>query len=277
MKRILKFGINGNVLKTIALIAMVIDHIGFYFEPFLNVNLMFAFRYIGRIAMPIFTYLVVQGFFHTSNFKKYIARMGIWAGITQLSIYALMIVNLVWVKDYTAAGGCYKILNILFNYTIALLIMKLLHHDILIKKWDYNKNMFFKLMCIIIILIACIFLPIDYSVAVPILTILFYFIEKMKIKFLINTENIRKNMNKIIKFKEQTILHGIYILLLFIALVLVTAYLNLNICTLFAILPIALYNGERGKKSKILKKLFYFAFPIQHILLCSIGMLLTLT
>ena len=39
MVNIIKRGISSNMLKTIALIAMVIDHIGFYFEPFFNVDL----------------------------------------------------------------------------------------------------------------------------------------------------------------------------------------------------------------------------------------------
>ena len=68
MKNIIKFGINSNMLKTIAVIAMVIDHIGFYFSPYLNHTLYIVCRIIGRIAMPIFTYLIVQGFFHTKNF-----------------------------------------------------------------------------------------------------------------------------------------------------------------------------------------------------------------
>jgi len=277
MKNILRFGINGNVLKTIALIAMVIDHIGFYFEPFLNTNIMVICRCMGRIAMPIFTYLVVQGFFHTSNFKKYIFRIGLWSVITQISICILMVINLKYVAQYTAAKYCYSKLNILFIYVISLLMMKILHEDLFVKKWDINKNLSLKVISTVLIFIICIFLPIDYNIEVPLLTLLFYFIEKLRIRFLINTEYIRKNMSKIIKVNEQRIIHTVYIFLLFMSLFLVVIYLNVNIYTMVAILPMALYNGERGKKSKILKKFFYIFFPLQHIILYSIAMAVTLT
>lgn len=277
MKNILRFGINGNVLKTIALIAMVIDHIGFYFEPFLNVNFMLICRYIGRIAMPIFTYLVVQGFFHTKDFKKYVLRMGLWAVITQIVLFGLTAVNMNFVKQYAAATYISNHLNILFVYTIILLMLKLIHKDLLIKKWTYNKNLSVKIVLVITIIIACIFLPLDYGIEAPLLALLFYYIEKLKINVLINTENIRKNINKIIRINEYSIIQGAYVILLFLALVLVVVYANINIYTLFAVIPIALYNGERGNKSKILKNGFYLLFLIQHLLLYSTAMLIMLT
>ena len=75
MISILKLGINSNMLKTIAIIAMVIDHIAFYFSPVLPNGIYVLSRALGRIAMPIFVYILVQGFFHTKNYKKYILRM----------------------------------------------------------------------------------------------------------------------------------------------------------------------------------------------------------
>ena len=57
-------------LKVIALIAMLIDHIG-YFIP----NTPEWFRWIGRIAIPIFIFTLVIGFQYTSNRKKYLTRL----------------------------------------------------------------------------------------------------------------------------------------------------------------------------------------------------------
>ena len=94
MKKILKSGINSNMLKTIAIIAMVIDHIGFYFINTIPSGVYTICRCIGRIAMPIFVYLLVQGFFHTKSFKKYITRIGIFALITQALITICMFINI---------------------------------------------------------------------------------------------------------------------------------------------------------------------------------------
>lgn len=63
----------------IALVTMLIDHIGFIFYPD-----MIALRVIGRIAFPIYCFLLVQGFLHTSNLKKYMVRMGVFALLSEV-------------------------------------------------------------------------------------------------------------------------------------------------------------------------------------------------
>jgi TraX protein len=57
-------------LKIVALIAMLIDHIG-YFIP----DTPEWFRWIGRIAAPVFIYCIVIGYKNTSNRKKYFLRL----------------------------------------------------------------------------------------------------------------------------------------------------------------------------------------------------------
>lgn len=66
-------------LKVIALLTMTIDHIGFAFniEPL---------RYIGRLALPLFCFMIAEGALHTRSFKKYALRLGIMASIISLAI-----------------------------------------------------------------------------------------------------------------------------------------------------------------------------------------------
>ncbi|MBN2796074.1 MAG: hypothetical protein JXR88_11755 [Clostridia bacterium] len=65
-------------LKLLAVILMVIDHIGFFIFPDVV-----TFRIIGRLSYPIFAYLITVGFNYTKNPIKYFMRLFIFACIIQ--------------------------------------------------------------------------------------------------------------------------------------------------------------------------------------------------
>lgn len=66
-------------LKIIALISMLIDHIGVVFFPG-----EFIFRKIGRLAFPIFAYLIGEGMVHTKSVKEYQKRLLFFAVISEI-------------------------------------------------------------------------------------------------------------------------------------------------------------------------------------------------
>jgi len=103
-----KRGISGSTLKLVAVITMLIDHIGaavlirmIYAAGFwemqgqdsilswLPVNVSLAgiynnMREIGRIAFPIYCFLLVEGFQKTHDVKKYALRLGLFALISEI-------------------------------------------------------------------------------------------------------------------------------------------------------------------------------------------------
>lgn len=118
---------SGNNLKLIAIIAMLIDHIAhtivykLYLEAIAvnGVNMMgdsrpkeamkiyliyMIMRTIGRLTYPIFAFMLVEGFTHTSNLKKYMLRLLIFALISEIPydlaisgrIIALGSQNIIW-------------------------------------------------------------------------------------------------------------------------------------------------------------------------------------
>lgn len=77
------FSLNRTQLKTIALITMTLDHIGAALVP-RQLFLYSILRIVGRIAFPIFCFLLVEGFFYTRNRENYIKRLLIFALIAEI-------------------------------------------------------------------------------------------------------------------------------------------------------------------------------------------------
>ena len=275
MGRLFKISINSNVLKIIAIITMIIDHIGFYFINKIGENEYLLFRKIGRIAMPIFVYLLVQGFYHTKNFKKYILRVGIFAIVTQLLVTGIMVINKLYFPEYVAATRVYTKGNILFGFVLCLLMMKILNEDIIIKKWDYAKNMSLKIIAVVLIYIIGALVPIDYGVETIFLCTLFYFIERLKIELCENKIELKVDDNIKISHDNlnETKIYIIYFVLIFLSLIATEKVFNYYYTFLISAIFIALYNGNKGKCNNFVKYLYYIIFPLHHILLYLLAML----
>ena len=86
--------LSGSALKMIAVITMLIDHIGYallYRNPIplftvlgRTVTLYAVCRGIGRIAFPIFAFLLVEGFLHTRDRKRYAIGLGVFALLSEI-------------------------------------------------------------------------------------------------------------------------------------------------------------------------------------------------
>ena len=92
--------LNSTHLKIIAIVSMLIDHFakGFIYLGYLQshspikkgsfeyeiLQFYHVLRGIGRIAFPIFCFLLIEGFLHTKNRKKYLLRLFIFAFISEI-------------------------------------------------------------------------------------------------------------------------------------------------------------------------------------------------
>lgn len=74
----LKTNLDTNFIKLVAIISMLIDHIGAEFFPQYPV-----FRWCGRLAFPLFCYSMTVGLLYTHNIKKYLGRLALFAVISQ--------------------------------------------------------------------------------------------------------------------------------------------------------------------------------------------------
>lgn len=71
------FGLSGSALKVIAMISMVIDHVALYLMEHGTV-LYETMRCVGRIAFPVFAFLIAEGFIHTrSRYRYFFTLLGL--------------------------------------------------------------------------------------------------------------------------------------------------------------------------------------------------------
>ena len=85
---------SATTLKLIACITMLLDHVGFALihTPY---PVYAVLRIIGRMAFPIYCFLIAEGVYHTKSPKKYLLRLLVLAIITE-PIYDLMCFKNAW-------------------------------------------------------------------------------------------------------------------------------------------------------------------------------------
>lgn len=152
--RKLKTNLDTDFIKIIAVVSMTIDHIGGAFFPQYP-----AFRWIGRIAFPLFCYCLTVGMMYTGDIKKYLFRLGAFAVISQpfwilafnsddiignifnLNIFFTLIVSLFGAWGFKERKWCFFILALIllnvinFDYAMTGLILILIFYLCRNKPW----------------------------------------------------------------------------------------------------------------------------------------------
>ena len=100
--------LSGSALKVIALVSMVTDHCAYYLMEH-GTLLYEVMRCFGRIAFPVFAFLIAEGFRHTRNWMKYFLRLLGFAVVSEVPWYLL-----------NGADGTHNVL-----FTLALGVMAL--------------------------------------------------------------------------------------------------------------------------------------------------------
>lgn len=147
----LKSNLDTDFLKLVAIISMLIDHIGGAFYPQYPV-----FRWLGRLAFPIFCYCLTVGFLYTHDIKKYFGRLLLFAVISQ-PIYA-------WKVDPTAFWENLTNWNIFFTLILSLLFM-----------WGITRRRWYGICTAVLALLTLGIWNFDYSFTGVILMLIFYF------------------------------------------------------------------------------------------------------
>lgn len=234
-----RWGITSAGLHVIAMAFMLCDHAwGTILGKYIILN------DIGRIAYPIFAFMIVEGFYHTSNFKKYILRLLIFALISEIPFNYMT--NGTWIYPYHQ--------NVMWTFIIALLLMAWISH--VRKKGKLWQTILISAVAVLIGFLGGFATFVDYfGFGVLTVFVFFFFREKkwwcyvgqVVCLYYIFVEGLGGYCHIVTIFGHsfEVVQEGF---------------------ALFALIPIWLYNGRKGYHKKWFQY-FCYAFYPAHILI----------
>ena len=101
--------IDRSVLKWIAVLTMIIDHVGAILFPD-----QIWMRIIGRVAFPVYAYCLAEGFRHTGNYRRYLGRLALFALLSEIP-FDLAFYGVPYYFAHT---------NVFFTLTLGLIMLK---------------------------------------------------------------------------------------------------------------------------------------------------------
>ena len=224
--------LNGFHLKLIAICTMFIDHMGYALFP----GIMWL-RCIGRVAFPIFCFLIAEGCVHTHDRKKYALRLLMFALLSEIP-FNLMNSGMIW-DPYDQ--------NVLWTLLLGALVCWLMD-------WALKKRTVSAFVLTGAAMVAAYWLleigNTDYGGWGMLLVAMFYGVH-------------RAPSGAVVKMIAQAF--G----LAFFSLGVMGGYLSIELWSLVSLVPIWFYNGQRGFSNKAVQYGFYAFYPV-HILALSL-------
>lgn len=238
-----KRGIDSFTLHILAMLFMLCDHLWATLFPAQE-----WMTCVGRLAFPIFAFMIAEGCYYTSNVKKYMLRLFLFAIISEIPFNLIMGSSVFYPFHQ----------NVLWTFLLGVLSIQIIEKA----KKKQKKWISFFVVCLVL-LMDCLLgtiTMVDYNAAGILTVLLFYFFRK----------------KTWISFAAQLV--GLYYLNV---VMLGNLYYPVTILghhfeiaqqsfALLALIPIWLYHGEQGYHSKWFKYFCYAFYPVHLLILVVI-------
>jgi len=238
--------LNNNTLKILACISMLIDHIGIILFPKIKI-----LRIIGRLAFPIFAFMISEGAKHTKNKAKYFLTILVLGCIFQF-IYIFVM------RTFT--------LNIFLTFAVSILLIYTLQEY---KKMMFNKKSttenkiqatFLFIVIFLVFFILNEYFVFDYGVLGTLIPVFASVFTPHEIKKSNTSDN------------KYIVIFYLNMLTFSIGLLILSIYSKgIQYYSLLSIIPLLLYSGKRGKTN--LKYFFYAFYPFHLVVIFLIKIL----
>ncbi len=235
---------NANVLKTIAIVAMTLDHLAYAFGAANGVNTwIIMMRVFGRLTMPIMCFFIAEGYCHTRNWRKYLGRLFCFALLAHFAY--------VYLFSYQGPLSFIPFINGKWQSQTSVL-WGLAWGLVLIRIYDSQWKLWLKLLATAVIIVIT--LPADWMCATPLLILAFW------------------------KNRGHFALQMLWLMLISVVLTTVQVIIEHSVLAMINFMVILClpilwqYNGQRGRSPRVnafLKWFFYLYYPL-HLLVIGI-------
>ncbi len=240
-----RFEVTSFALHILAMVLMLCDHLWATVVPGND-----WLTCVGRIAFPIFAFLIVEGYFHTKDRKAYVKRLLIFALISEIPF------NLM-------TGGFFNPThqNVLWTFLIGIGLIRL------IEKGKEKRTVRMWLLVGAGVLLGCVVAllgMVDYMHFGVLTVLVFYlfrgrrwwcFLGQLVCLAVINLELMGGLVYPFELFGREWLLHQ-------------------QGFALLALIPIWLYRGKQGPYNKTLKYIYYAFYPAHMLILGLLGIIL---
>ena len=221
-------------LKNLAIFAMFFDHIFAVFVPQDSLEGV-ALRILGRIAAPIMCYMIAEGYHYTSNLKKYIVRLALFAAVSHFPY--VWYFGLPW----------WQATSVIWGLALGLVALAAAKRE----DWSHPLKVFIVLICCLLAV------PADWNY-VAVLWILFFGLFRGQIEKQLLSFAIIGILFHIIPSSKEIGWTQSYQIGIFLAMPL-----------------LLFYKGRQGKKSNVMKWGFYAFYPFHLLLLELVKMIVS--
>jgi hypothetical protein len=259
----------GFQIKLLALIFMLLDHIHYFFEFTGKVPVVFS--WIGRLSSDLFLFTMIEGYTHTSNKKKYFTRIYLMSASMGLIKYIIQIS-----PQLQRGDGFYPGNGIFSTFVILIIIFKGIDY---IREKKLFKGVGLILLPFIIsyslYLLPKVIMPYAYILMSTLIPSPFLVEGGL---YIIITGIILYSFHE--NRKLQSIFYAIFTLAWMVGLPLIYIRpISLKLMftdyyewmSVFALIFMFLYNGEKGRS---MKQLFYIFYPAHIYILYILSFLL---
>ncbi len=231
-------GLTSNMLRIIAVVFMLGDHIWATY-----MNLWDGMTYIGRMAFPIFAFQIAEGFIHTSNLKKYFLRLLGFALISEIPFN--LFCSSRWFNPYHQ--------NVLFTLLLGLLAITVIDNA---KKNRTAKNIVLSVLWLVLISIVSFIGFVDYGFLGMLTVVMFYVLRDFPFAWL--CQLVAMVLINIVFFEGQVFP---------VEILGKTFEIPYQGFAVFALIPVWLYGGKKGKSNKVMQYGFYAFYPVHMLVL----------